>query len=147
MKDEPVKTGRMITLIRHFCGLVMIFMIQKPLFMLYTGGIGLKYGIKDWLLVIWHGLPIDLSVAAYLTVLPLLIIIVGFWIQALPVKRIIQVYDCLASLLLSSIFVSDTVLYPFQCWRKGRCVCGLFQYIEVEASVRARGKKAEYPRG
>ena len=113
MKDEPVKTGRMITLIRHFCGLVMIFMIQKPLFMLYTGGIGLKYGIKDWLLVIWHGLPIDLSVAAYLTVLPLLIIIVGFWIQALPVKRIIQVYDCLASLLLSSIFVSDTVLYPF----------------------------------
>ena len=103
----------MITLIRHFCSLVLIFMIQKPLFMLYTGGIGLKYGIKDWLLVIWHGLPIDLSVAAYLTVLPLLIIIVGFWIQALPVKRIIQVYDCLASLLLSSIFVSDAVLYPF----------------------------------
>ena len=104
---------RLRMLLKHFFYLVVIFIIEKPLFMLYTGGLQHHYSIKDWALVIWHGLPIDLSVAAYLTLFPLLIIIVGIWIQSLPAKRIIRVYDALAALLLSVIFTGDTALYPF----------------------------------
>lgn len=100
-------------LFRHYFSLVLIFVLQKPLFMLYAGALKHHYGIKDWVLVMWHGIPIDLSVAGYLTVFPLLVITIGLWIRSLPVKRIIQIYDAPVSLLLSAIFVGDAVLYPF----------------------------------
>ena len=93
-------------LLRHYASLVVLFMVEKPLFMLYCGGLQHHYGIKDWMLVIWHGIPIDLSVAGYLTLLPVLVVIIGIWIESFPVKRIIQVYDILVALLLSAIFVS-----------------------------------------
>ena len=105
--------SRFGTLLRHYVCLVLIFILQKPLFMLYSGGLQHHYSIKDWALVIWNGLPIDLSVAGYLTVFPLVMVIVGIWVQAFPVKRIIQVYDFLIALLLSAIFIGDAVLYPF----------------------------------
>ena len=107
------RTGRFETLMRHYLGLVLIFVLQKPLFMAYAGAFHRHYGIKDWVRVMWHGIPIDLSVAGYLTLVPLLLIIVGIWIRSFPVKRIIQVYDGLAALLLSVIFVGDAALYPF----------------------------------
>lgn len=105
--------GRLTTLFIHYFGAVLLFMLEKPLFMLYAGGLRHRYSVKEWALVIWHGIPIDLSVAGYLTLFPLLVILIGIWIQSLPVKRIIQVYDGLMALLLSSIFVGDAALYPF----------------------------------
>ena len=107
------RTGRFYTLMRHYLGLVLVFVLQKPLFMAYAGAFHRHYGIMDWLRVMWHGIPIDLSVAGYLTIFPLLLIVIGIWIRSLPVKRIIQVYDALAALLLSVIFVGDAALYPF----------------------------------
>lgn len=105
--------GRLTTLFIHYFGAVLLFMLEKPLFMLYAGGLRHRYSVKEWVLVIWHGIPIDLSVAGYLTLFPLLVILIGIWIQSLPVKRIIQVYDVLMALLLSAIFVGDAALYPF----------------------------------
>ena len=64
-------------LLRHYVSLVILFILQKPLFMLYAGAVNQRYGFKDWLLVMWHGLSIDMSVAGYLTVLPVLFIIIG----------------------------------------------------------------------
>ena len=107
------RTGRFYTLMRHYLGLVLVFVLQKPLFMAYAGAFHRHYGIMDWLRVMWHGIPIDLSVAGYLTIFPLLLIVIGIWIRSFPVKRIIQVYDVLAALLLSLIFVGDAALYPF----------------------------------
>ena len=112
--DKKVRErGRFAMLFCHYFSLVLIFVLQKPLFMLYAGGLKHHYGIKDWALVMWHGIPIDLSVAGYLTVFPLLVVTIGLWIQSLPVKRIIWIYDIPVSLLLSAIFVGDAVLYPF----------------------------------
>ena len=112
--DKNVReTGRYAMLFRYYFSLVLIFVLQKPLFMLYAGALQHHYGLKDWVLVMWHGLPIDFSVAGYLTIFPLLVVTVGLWIRSLPEKRIILVYDALVSLLLSAIFVGDAVLYPF----------------------------------
>ena len=113
MQNNKTRRGRFGVLFWHYLSLVLVFMAEKPLFMLYAGGLHHNYGIKECLLVIWHGLRIDLSVAGYLTVLPLLLVITGVWFSSFPVKRIIQVYDALISLALSLIFVGDAVLYPF----------------------------------
>lgn len=110
---EVRERGRFVMLLRHYFSLVLIFVLQKPLFMLYAGGLRHHYGIREWVLVMWHGIPIDLSVAGYLTLFPLLVLIIGIWIQSLPVKRIIWIYDIPVALLLSSVFVGDAALYPF----------------------------------
>lgn len=113
MESNISNKGRLTTLFMHYFGAVLLFMLEKPLFMVFAGGLRHHYSIREWALVIWHGIPIDLSVAGYLTLFPLLVILTGIWIQSLPVKRVIQVYDGLIALLLSSIFVGDAALYPF----------------------------------
>lgn len=105
--------GRFEVLLWHYFSLVLIFMMEKPLFMLYASGSNHNYGIKDYIKVVWHGLTIDFSVAGYLTILPLLLIIIGIWISSFPIKRILLVYDAIISLVLSLIFVGDAALYPF----------------------------------
>ena len=104
---------RIRALAGHYFRLLLIFILQKPLFMLYTGAISNGYPFRDWLRVIRHGIPIDLSVAAYLTVLPLMLCLVSVWTDSRLIKRIWQVYDVLMALLLALVFVADAALYPF----------------------------------
>lgn len=113
MSKSVRETGRIEMLIKHYVSLVVLFVLQKPLFMLYAGFHRQHYGVKDWMLVMWHGLPIDLSVAAYLTVIPILLVIIGVWIQSFPVKGVMKVYDGLTALVISLIFVGDAALYPY----------------------------------
>ena len=113
MNAETREIGRFEMLLRHFVSLVIIFVLQKPLFMLYAGFGRQHHGIRDWFLVMWHGASIDLSIAGYLTFLPVLLVIAGVWIQKLPLKKIMQSYDAIVALVLSAIFISDAVLYPF----------------------------------
>lgn len=110
-----MKSGqsRILMLVRHYLTLVVLFILEKPLFMLYAGGIGRHLRLKQWLLVMWHGIPIDLSVAGYLTLLPVLLVIVSVWSASFPIKKIMRVYDAFIGLLLALIFVGDAALYPF----------------------------------
>ena len=100
-------------LFRHYFSLVILFMIQKPLFMLYASFHKQPYGIRDWFAVIWHGIPIDLSVAGYLTVIPVFLVIISVWAQTFPVKKVMKVYDALAALIIATIFIGDAALYPY----------------------------------
>ena len=100
-------------LLRHYLSLVILFMIQKPLFMLYASFHKQPYGIRDWFLVVWHGIPIDLSVAGYLTVLPVFLVIISVWAQSFPVKKVMKVYDAIAALIIAVIFIGDAALYPY----------------------------------
>lgn len=113
MKVSEVNSRRLKSLIMHYVWLVLLFMLQKPLFMLYAGALKNNYSIVDWLKVIWHGIPIDLAVAAYLTFIPLLLIIFTVWSSRFPVKKIWRVYDDIVALVLALIFAGDAALYPF----------------------------------
>lgn len=113
MKERGIFDSRLAVLLWHYIGMVLLFMIEKPLFMLYAAPDRAGYGFADCLSVIWHGLPIDFSVAGYLTLFPLLAVIVSVWVEKFPLKRVIQVYDAALALLLSLIFLGDSALYPF----------------------------------
>ena len=82
MESNISNKGRLTTLFMHYFGAVLLFMLEKPLFMVFAGGLRHHYSIKEWILVIWHGIPIDLSVAGYLTLFPLLVILTCIWIQS-----------------------------------------------------------------
>lgn len=68
-------------------------------------------------LCLYHGLSMDASVAAYLTVIPFLILICSIWGEKKWIKTGLLVYSGLISILLSAIFVCDTVLYGFWGFR------------------------------
>ncbi|MEG2531302.1 MAG: sulfatase-like hydrolase/transferase, partial [Raoultibacter sp.] len=76
-----------------------------------------KVSWSEWLLVIWHGLPLDLSLAGYLTILPGLLLMVGAWTSSNVLRKIRNVYFLLVSILLSSIFIGDLGLYGYWNFR------------------------------
>lgn len=102
-------------IIRYYLNLVLFFIVQKPIFMLFTNdGQSLCFG--DYIDVIAHAIPMDLSVAGYLTAVPLLAVLVGTWWPLQPnfnARKVLKIYNMFIGLLLSAIFVADISIYPF----------------------------------
>lgn len=71
----------------------------------------------DWFEVILHGLPLDLSLAGYLTVIPGFLFIASAWTLSKHLYRIWCSYFIFISILLSIIFIVDLGLYDFWGFR------------------------------
>ena len=71
----------------------------------------------DWFSVIGHGLPLDLSLAGYLTILPGLLLIASAWTDSRILQLIRRIYFTIISILLSCIFISDLGLYGYWGFR------------------------------
>ena len=61
---------RLIGLIKTYILFVCIFILQKPLFILYYSSLYAGTSWTDPFKIIWNGLPLDLSLAGYLTAIP-----------------------------------------------------------------------------
>ncbi|MDD3039841.1 LTA synthase family protein [Bacteroides sp.] len=96
---------------------VLLFVIQKPIFMGYYHEIYTDAFWSDYFSVMWHGLPLDLSVAGYLTVIPGLILIVSAWTDSRILRPIRQWYFRFIAFIMASIFVIDLGLYGFWGFR------------------------------
>ena len=73
--------------------------------------------MTDWFSVIGHGLPLDLSLAGYLTILPGLLLIASAWTDSRILQLIRRIYFTITSILLSCIFISDLGLYGYWGFR------------------------------
>lgn len=76
-----------------------------------------KVSWTDWFSVIGHGLPLDLSLAGYLTILPGLLLIASAWTDSRILQLIRRIYFTITSILLSCIFISDLGLYGYWGFR------------------------------
>lgn len=76
-----------------------------------------KVSWTEWFSVIGHGLPLDLSLAGYLTLIPGLLLIASAWTGSRILQQIRRVYFALVSILLSCIFISDLGLYGYWGFR------------------------------
>lgn len=92
---------------------VLLFIIQKPIFMVYYHRIYESVSWTDYFSVMWHGLPLDLSLAGYLTVIPGLLILASIWIIPEAIRQIRRIYFLIVSILMSCIFVSDLGLFEY----------------------------------
>lgn len=104
---------RLLYLFRYWITLMAIFIVEKPLFMLYASNQKGTLSLRDYLDVIYHALPIDLSCAGYFVVIPLLLIIVSIWWNNFPLRAIMRFYNIVLAIALALAFVSDAALYPF----------------------------------
>lgn len=85
--------------------------------MLFYKSLYAEVSWTDWLSVVWHGLPLDLSLAGYLTAIPGLLFIASVWTLSKVLHRIWCGYFLFVSLLLSLIFTVDVGLYEYWGFR------------------------------
>ena len=111
----------------YFFTVLLIFILQKPLFMLYNGAIEKGFGFTDFLHVMIHGASLDAAMTGYLTAFPFLFILISIWFQRFPLKKILWGYYVLIATLVSVIFVVDMGLYPFWGFKLD---ASIFLYID-----------------
>ena len=71
---------------------VLLFVLQKPIFMVYYHELYTDASIGDYFNVMWHGLPLDFSLAGYLTAIPGFLLIASAWTKSSILRRIRQGY-------------------------------------------------------
>ncbi|MDE6515732.1 MAG: LTA synthase family protein [Bacteroidales bacterium] len=109
--------ARLIELVKTYLLFLGIFALQKPLFMFCYRTLYAGVSCIDWGRVIWHGLVLDTSVAAYFTVIPGLLAVISAWSRTGILHGIYKGYYLLVSLLLAFIFVVDVSLYDYWGFR------------------------------
>ena len=129
---------RILYIITLFFTLLLLFVSQKPLFMLYNDAVGKDAVWSDFFQVMLHGASLDATTAGYLTALPLLFIIISIWLKKVSLRKYLIPYYIIASLLVCITFVVDMGLYPFWGFKLDASV---FLYLdspeEAMASVSA----------
>ena len=111
----------------YFFTVLLIFILQKPLFMLYNGSIEKGFGFADYMQVMVHGASLDAATAGYRTAFPFLLVLISIWFRKFPLKKILYGYYILAAALISIIFVVDMALYTFWGFKLDASV---FLYID-----------------
>ena len=108
---------RVLFLFACFITFILVFALQKPVFMLYNHASGWGFSISEYLQVMVHGLQLDATVAGYLTVIPLLLTLLSVWIPGRYITFILKGYFFIVACIISLIFVVDIALYPYWGFR------------------------------
>lgn len=103
---------RLWFLIRLYATFVAVFIIQKPCFMLFNHQFAEHLSLSDFIDVVWAGLPLDLSISAYVTVLPLcLAFLLSLFSSRTSLRALLTPYYAVVALAVTLIFVADMVIY------------------------------------
>lgn len=111
---KSIRINHRIRYLLYIYSLFLLFFVgQKIIFLLYYFSDTAQNPFVESLRVLWHGLRMDITVAGYLTVLPLLILLVSNFFNGKIFARILQGYFGVVALLTSTIFVGDLILYGY----------------------------------
>ncbi|NDV93853.1 LTA synthase family protein [Dysgonomonas sp. 521] len=104
---------RIILFFTIFFYFILLFFIGKTVFLLIHASIGGGISPRDIVNVLYHGLPLDMSMSGYLTVIPALILISSIWLKPKFIASISGIYFGIIFLLMAIITVVDIVVYPY----------------------------------
>ena len=103
--------------LKTYVWFVLIFIIQKPLFLVYYRLLYPMVTFNDYIQIMWYGLPLDLALAGYLSILPAVFIIISVWTHSPLPFYLRKIYYLFISIVLSVIFVVDMGLYRYWGFR------------------------------
>ena len=96
---------------------VLLFVIGKFAFLCYYDDIFGDYSMADWMAVLWHGLPHDLTCAGYIMALPFLVELWYIWYKGEWHRAFMCFWLRLVLLLVVVDFLSDLFLYGYWGFR------------------------------
>lgn len=120
-------------LLKFYVALLLIFFLGKIAFVLYNGA---AHGVSvaDFCSLVWHGLPLDLATAGYLSIIPWLLLVLAIWVDVSCLRKVYIPYVALVALLLSVILLADVCLYAFWGFKLDGTV---FNYLDNPKGVMA----------
>ncbi len=127
---------QIIWFVKTYATFVVLFVLQKPLFLFLEKGSATQPVdniFTELPAVIWHGLPLDLSMAGYLSVIPGFLSIAVVWLKRDLVKPIMNIYFIIASLLITCSFLLNASLYPY--WKYPLDSTPLFYFFTSPADA------------
>lgn len=104
---------KLLFIFATFLATVLVMAVQKPLFLAYYAAEAAGAGFGGWWRVVWHGLLLDMTVAGYVTALPLLATLLSLWVR-LPERlwgRIMTGYFSVVAVFTALVFAVDSALY------------------------------------
>ena len=108
---------RALYLLYTYLVFLLLFVAGKPLFLLYHWKESASRGFWDCVSTLWHGLPMDFSVAGYFTAFPGLLLPASLFVSPKVCSKILQVYFAVVSLFIAVIFIPDLELYSYWGFR------------------------------
>lgn len=127
---------QIIWFVKTYATFVVLFVLQKPLFLFLEKGSATQPVdniFTELPTVIWHGLPLDLSMAGYLSVIPGFLSIAVVWLKRDLVKPIMNIYFIIASLFITCSFLLNASLYPY--WKYPLDSTPLFYFFTSPADA------------
>ena len=91
----------------------VMFVVQKPIFMVCYKGLFGNSSVVDWCRVCLHGFPLDISMAGYLTIVPLVLSLIAVWAPSKLLRKCCRVWLFLASVMVALTFLLNLVLYEY----------------------------------
>lgn len=125
---------RIVFIVCVFLSWIVIFAIQKPLFLFYYHDFAAGHSFSEFLQVILKGLRLDATVAGYLTAIPLLLVFVSVWFTGKTMQTVLKVYFAVFGALVALIFSVDEALYGYWNFRLDSTI---FFYLESPGNAMA----------
>ncbi len=116
LKQIIIEMKQIACFFKTYIIFVLLFMVQKPLFMLFTHSSATQpigSPLSTMLAVMGHGLTLDLSMAGYLTAIPAILLIASVWMREEFIRPLLNLYFGIAALFMSFCFVLNIGLYPY----------------------------------
>ena len=103
---------RLRFLFTFFLMLVLLFVAQKVVFLIYNGSMAEGAPFFTCVAALWHGLRLDIATACYLLVVPVLVTLLSLFVR-IPMRRVLVPYYVLICLVFTLAFAVDMVLYSY----------------------------------
>lgn len=120
---------------------LLLGVVQKPLFLLFNGGTAVS--AADWLAAIWHGLPMDCTMAGYLTLVPALLMIAALWCPGNKwIGKIEHNYFIWSVVIVGVCASLNTVLYGY--WQFPLDSTPFFYFSTSPGAARASASMTDF---
>lgn len=133
----------------RLCGIFLcfpiIFLLGRGLFMLINHTIYSEYSSREICAVILHGVPMDLSIAGYLSIIPALLLMVARMTRRKWPDMALKIYFAVLSVVVSCVICLDSALYSY--WLCKIDLTPFFYFLSSPASSLASAEWWYYPAG
>lgn len=104
---------RLLLLLKLYGVVLFLFVIEKPLFMLFNINYADSLTLCNWLEVMLHGLTLDSVTTCYILWIPTLLVWISVFVKDIPIRRWLTPYYVFVSFVLALSFFADVVMYHF----------------------------------
>ena len=103
----------LLTIVRLYLSFLIVFVLQKLLFLAINCSYADGVTFKEVLLVLWHGLRLDSVATSYLMIVPMLMMAVALWFKQVNLRKLLTWWFVPASLIVTVAFLADAMLYNY----------------------------------